>query len=153
MDNLVKIFFELGDATESVWAEPVSGDSSTFVIRNTPFFAKGVSFLDTVIADIDKDRDDVFIFSRAKKGSGHSTYRIIIEQISKTFLSYWKKLEKLGCSYESASYETSEGDKILYAIDVPALTDIYAVYTILEKGEKNGIWIFEEGHCGHPLKG
>jgi hypothetical protein len=49
-----KICFQLdqnewhGYATESVWAQHVAGNR--FRLLNTPFFAKGVSYLDVVIA-------------------------------------------------------------------------------------------------------
>ena len=157
MDNLVKIFFELGDdtwhhiPTESVWAETTSEDSSAFIIRNTPFLIKGISFLDTVRAHPDKEMDDTLRFNSVIERSGHSTYRIIIEHECRKFKSYWKKLEKLGYTYESSTYNTSEGEKTLYAIDVPASSNVYKADSVLERGEKNRIWIFEEGHCGHPL--
>ena len=47
----------------------------------------------------------------------------------------------------SGSYE--EGDAL--AVDVPPKADIYEVYSLLEAGEQNGVWEFDEGHCGHPL--
>ena len=61
-----------------------------------------------------------------------------------TFLSHWKLLEALGCTFESA--------KSLLAIDVPAKADIYKVYKLLETGESHGVWEFEEPHFGHPLR-
>ncbi|MEL7521275.1 MAG: hypothetical protein AAGJ80_06605, partial [Cyanobacteria bacterium J06553_1] len=57
-----------------------------------------------------------------------------------------------GCSYESGTEKMSDGKKILYAIDVPTETDVYEVYDILEEGEEKDVWVFEEGHVGHPLK-
>jgi hypothetical protein len=58
-------------------------------------------------------------------------------------------LEMLGCTYESGYI----GQGTIYSIDVPDATDICRVYSILEDGQKNSIWIFEEGHVGHPIKG
>ena len=43
-------------------------------------------------------------------------------------------------------------DRMLYAVDVPESEDIYAAYEVLKKGEREGIWLFEEGHVGHKLK-
>ncbi len=65
---------------------------------------------------------------------------------------YWKKLEAIGCTYESTTLNTKHGKKVLYSIDVPDSTDLYAVYSILEDGEKNGVWMFQEGHVGHQLR-
>lgn len=39
----------------------------------------------------------------------------------------------------------------LFAIDVPPEADIHGVYSMLEDGEREGAWDFEEGHCGHPM--
>jgi hypothetical protein len=61
------------------------------------------------------------------------------------FSRLWRKLAELGCSYEQAN-------ATLLAVDVPTHVDIYAAYTVLEAGAHEGIWEFEEGHCGHPLR-
>lgn len=60
---------------------------------------------------------------------------------------WWEKLEKEGCSYESAT--VSNG--ILFSVDVPNTTDIYRVYQILSDAENEGVWGFEEAHVGHRL--
>ncbi|WP_420831742.1 DUF4265 domain-containing protein [Bathymodiolus japonicus methanotrophic gill symbiont] len=94
-------------------------------------------------------QNDDLLFESTSIAAGHSTYRILLEKniSDKDFLKFWNPLEKQGCSYESADM-----DKIsLYAIDVPPKSDIYLVYELLEKGEREGIWGFEEGHCGHSL--
>jgi hypothetical protein len=36
--------------------------------------------------------------------------------------------------------------------DVPAETDIYAAYSIFSDGERENVWIFQEGHVGHKLR-
>ena len=148
--SLVKVFFNLGDAdwhrydTESAWAESVS--SSRYRLRNTPFFAKNVSAEDVIFV---KEQDGVLVYESTSIAAGHSTYRILINKDlpSKHFEKYWKPLEKLGCTYESADREKT----ILLAIDVPPFADIHEVYRLLDKGEEEGFWSFEEGHCGHVI--
>lgn len=150
MPNLVKVFFEIkpewhGSRSETLWAKPVS--KTLFKLANSPFFVKGVSFEDTIIAKKSKKK---LIFKKVQSSSGHSTYRLLVENknMPEPFLTYWQKLEKLGCSYE-------ENDQLrlrMFAIDVPPTTNIYVVYKLLEKGRSVGIWDFEEGHCGHILK-
>jgi len=54
-------------------------------------------------------------------------------------------MERLGCTYENANSR-------LLSIDVPPSVDIYKAYSLLELGEKEGVWDFEEAHCGHPLR-
>jgi hypothetical protein len=57
----------------------------------------------------------------------------------------WEHLATLGCTYERATQR-------LISVDVPPTTDIYRAYDLLEDGERNQVWNFEEAHCGHPLK-
>ncbi len=156
-DNLVKVYFDFTEDTwhqipsESVWAEKSSEGNLCFTIMNTPFLAKGINYLDVIKVEEKKGDHGYFVFSKVIKRSGHSTYRIIVDYEHSKFLNYWKTLEKLGCTYESAPYETSAGSKTLYAIDVKNTSDVKKVYSFLEKCENDGIWIFEEGHCGHSL--
>ncbi len=142
--DLVKILFELdGDAwhgysTETLWAEPVGG--TRYRLRNSPFYAFGVSAEDIVFAKADSG---VLRFHGVSIAAGHSTYRILRADVGDaTFERLWRPLAELGCSYE-------EG-KVL-AVDVPPNADIYQVYALLEAGEESGAWEFDEGHCGHAL--
>ena len=145
--DLVKIFFRLGDdaptPTETLWARPL-GDR-LFELNNSPFYAFGVSYLDKVFAA--EAGDGALEFSGVAERGGHSTYRVFLEEgvSSDQFEEYWKRLERLGCSYEGAKER-------LFSIDVPPAADIYQVYSILEEGEAAGRWDFEEAHVGHELK-
>jgi Domain of unknown function (DUF4265) len=148
-DGLVKVVFDLNDselpyAVETVWAEPIGQDR--YRIRNVPMFAKGVSEQDTVFATLTDDR--LHVNGIADRG-GHSTYRIFLKRpvkdIEKDIGANWAPLADLGCTYEKAN------DRLI-GVDVPPAADIYAVYAILQDGEGSGLWEFEEGHCGHPLR-
>ena len=82
---------------------------------------------------------------------GHSTYRIMMPskrgaENNPIFEEYWKPLEEIGCSFEGF-------DATIIAVDVPPQTDIYKAFNLLQAGEDDGVWSFEEGHCGHQLKG
>lgn len=83
---------------------------------------------------------------------GHSTYRLIVQPGCPEFNVHWKKLENLGCTHESATLRLGIGKRILYSIDIPKYSDIYAVYSLIEEGQRKNIWMFEEGHVGHKLK-
>ena len=145
--DLVKVLFRLepgawhGSSTETLWAERL--DQRRFRLRNVPFFALGVSVEDVIFA---RDLDAIFEFEQVSIRAGHSTYRIIakvtisLEQLKRQ----WQELELLGCTYE-------QGPGRLWAVDVPPNADIHKVYAVLEDGERNGIWEFEEGHCGHAI--
>jgi hypothetical protein len=77
---------------------------------------------------------------------------LLVPTICLSFDEYWKGLQDLGCTFESKSIKTAWGDRILYAVDVPAETDIYAAYSIFSDGERENVWIFQEGHVGHKLR-
>ena len=147
---LVKVIFFLGSnqwhgyETESIWAEKITHNRCR--LRNSPFYAKGVSFEDIVF--VQKKGSD-YIFESVSIAAGHSTYRIILEKykLENDFSNYWNSLEKLGCSYEEAEKEKVH----LFAIDVPPNSDIHKVYELLSEGERAEVWAFEEGHCGHNI--
>ena len=147
-NELVKVLFDLGsnawhgNATETVWAENVT--QNRFRLRNVPFYAFGVSNEDVVFAEKD---GHAFVFTGVSIRAGHSTYRIILNETTQgwDFDNAWRPLEELGCIYE-------EGPGALKAVDVPSSVDIAQVYQLLEAGESDGVWDFEEGHCGHPVR-
>lgn len=148
-ENLFKITFLLdpddwhGYGTESVWAEYVFEDS--YRLLNSPFFATGVSAEDVIRAT---PRQEALFFEKVIERAGHSTYRVIVDNSTDepTFNEYWSPLQELGCTYESAQLNA-----LLLAVDVPTYASIHRVYELLERGEIDGIWGFEEGHCGHSI--
>ncbi len=154
-NGLTKVFFKLDPAewhglqTESLWAEPLAGAQSgdVFVIKNSPFYSRDVSYLDVVRA-VPSNHTRGLDFAGRIDGNGHSTYRLIVQKDWGEFKSYWDRLEKLGCTYESGNVKQGT----VYSVDVPDTSNIYDVYAILEDGQKNDIWMFEEGHVGHKLK-
>lgn len=147
-DAFVKVSFELPEGSpygvESLWAEKMTEDE--YRLDNSPFYVYGYSHQDVVKA-IEVNGELVAQGSCLR--GGHSTYRVFLstglDADSPETRDYWRRLKDLGCSYEGAYNR-------LFAIDVPPSADIFAVYRILEEGEKAGIWEFEEGHCGHPTE-
>lgn len=146
-EGLVKIAFNLPQdkspfATESLWAEPLG--ASLYRLRNVPFYVRGVSEQDIVRAEEIAGR---LMVTGIVDCGGHSTYRIFLpEHISeRQFAKDWVPLHELGCTYQRAT-------RRLIAIDVPLNANIYAVYEAPESGERDRLWAFEEGHCGHPLR-
>jgi hypothetical protein len=146
--GLVKVILDLSKddgpvASESLWAEPAG--NLLFRLRNVPFFAYGFSERDIVRVE---ESGGKLVVTAIEERGGHSTYRIFLptETTEERFAGDWELFERLGCTYERAN-------RRLVAIDVPPRADIYAVYTVLEDGEKDGLWEFEEGHCGHALRG
>jgi len=146
--GLVKIAFELPKddpsphGIETVWAEALGMER--YRLDNSPFYMYGVSYGDVVLAKVAHGQ---LVFAGVAERGGHSTYRIFLTKKfgEEDFKKHWKPFEKLGCAYEVAT-------KRLIVIDVPPEADIYKVYKLLEDGEAAGVWDFEEGHCGHPVK-
>jgi len=89
-------------------------------------------------------RNPRFLLRIITARSGHSTYRLVLPEDTneEKFLKDWVRLVELRCTYERAT-------RRYVAIDVPPHADIYAVYQVLEEGERTCQWEFEEGHCGH----
>jgi hypothetical protein len=129
-------------ASETLWAEPIS--SNLYKLRNSLFFADNISFGDTVYAKIE-DENDFPVFKFITERSGHSTYRIVLEEKStiKDFEEYIKSLNNIGCSTEGFKERQ-------FAVDVPETTDIYEAFDLLKKGEENSVWFFSSAHIGHP---
>ncbi|XXF78238.1 DUF4265 domain-containing protein [Myxococcaceae bacterium GXIMD 01537] len=146
-DGWVKVTFPLeegawhGAATERLWAEPVSEDR--YQLRNSPFYAFGVSTEDVVFAQM---RDGMLTFSGVAQPGGHSTYRLIKNPgaSGQLFSECWEPLRARGCTFE-------EGPGRLLSVDVVPEANIHEIYGLLEQGEARQAWHFEEGHCGHAL--
>ena len=148
MSGIAKVVFRLeadawhGHAAEGLWADVVS--ENRYRLRNSPFYARDVSFGDVVFVQLGSD--DRLLFAGVSLRGGHSTYRLMlaVDAGSEGFLKRWHPLHAMGCGYEGVSGK-------LLAVDVPPSANIHAVYALLEAGESDGVWEFEEGHCGHPL--
>jgi len=152
--HLLRVYFNLdhedwhGRPNEGLWTEPVGAPASVFRLRNSPFFARGVSFLDLVRAVPRPDSGQLEFVEVIGRG-GHSTYMLLVPPESRDFGEAWAKLARLGCTYESMSIHLSIGHRTLYAVDVPASSDVHAVHSVLRDGERDGVWLFQEGHFGH----
>ena len=75
LGTLVEVVFQLekdawhGHGTETMWAKKISADR--YLLRNVPFYALGVSYLDTVLANSVKG---ILRFVAVAERGGHSTY-------------------------------------------------------------------------------
>lgn len=147
--DLLKVVLELEPSdwhsfsAENMWAEDLDG--GRFRLRNSPFAAYGYSLNDVVLGEM---REDRIVVTRVLFHSGHSTYRAILAPTasirSPIFQEHWAPLAEIGCTFE-------QSEDHLLAIDVPPGADIHRTYRFLEKGEKDGVWDFEEAHCGHSV--
>lgn len=146
MSHKVKIIFDVpesifGPLTETLWAE---GAEEGYLVLNSPFYAFGVSYLDTVTA-VATAEVGIMKFLGKAFSSGHSTYRLMVTDEA-NWRSAWNALQALGCGYEEVRNE----DYRLLSVDVPPDTDIHAVYAVMQQGEIAGTWDFQEGDVNHP---
>ena len=151
--QLVKVHFTLdpkdwhGTGGEFLWASPTGASvGDEFELENSPFLVKGVSYKDVVKA-IPSGDARTYEFHSVVRRAGHSTYRLLVEPDSPKFKEYWNLLEARGCTYESGPIKMNIGPRDHYSVDVPPSADIHQVYRVLEKGERDGAWDFEEGHA------
>lgn len=143
-----KVIFELEEsdwhnhATESLWSLPRG--PKVFQLDNIPFYVYGIALGDIVKVT---GGNGNYSFDHVVTRSGHSTYRVFVEESAERAIveAMILGLVKLGCEIERA-------DDYFIAIDVPPDVDVFAVYTLLEDGEDAQVWDFEEGFCGHPVK-
>ena len=140
----VRITFQLDPAnkqgvkTESVWAEPV--EHGQFRIANSPFYVFGISSEDVVAA---RETDGELIFEDVLSRGGHSTYRVFLHEgrtiQSPEFMKYWTPISALGATLENANDH-------FVAVDIPGDKDIRAICDLLDQGEQDMVWSFEEGN-------
>ncbi|WP_068087758.1 DUF4265 domain-containing protein [Polycladidibacter stylochi] len=109
-----------------------------YKVENTPFFARGVHYLDLVEA---RPAKKALMFKGVSKRSGYSTYRIIVETTAceNEFAAEWEKLRQMGCTCEDL-----EGELPLFSVMVPPSCDLPQVEAILIEAEDMGIWSFEK---------
>ncbi|MBB6255425.1 DUF4265 domain-containing protein [Nitrospirillum iridis] len=156
--DLVRISFKLdptewhGHTREWIWAEAIPEAPDIYRIKNSPFFTRGISLMDLVRALPSEEISGQLEAVSVAEKCGHSNYMVINQTREDDFVKYWGRLEEIGCSFESAHLPIDGDNKLLYAIDVPPNADIFDVYKILSSGEKDGIWLFQEGAMGHDVK-
>jgi Domain of unknown function (DUF4265) len=148
-----RIIFDLdpahwpGGGGETIWATPIPGSEwRHFRLMNSPFHVRGVSFEDIVKAT-PIGSNNTFQFDSVVERGGHSTYMLIMMGDKTKVDAYWSMLKKIGCSCEGATVHWDGEKRKLYSVDVPPSTDLHEVYGILERGESDKVWIFQEGYA------
>jgi uncharacterized protein DUF4265 len=145
MPEHVKIVFQLdpneqqGYETEKMWAERTGPNE--FRILNSPFFVFGVSAEDVVRAA--ELEEGVYEFQRVVEKGGHSTYRIFLQAETtiddEAFLVRWARIQALGATYEN-------GNGRFVSVNVRPNSDVRKICGLLEQGESDGVWAFEEAN-------
>jgi hypothetical protein len=159
-ENYIKLRFLLdpaewhGSTAERLWTEVLwGGTTKVFRLMNSPFYARGVSYLDIVRAIPAPDGYGIDYAGIVEK-SGHSTIWLLVPSGPPPgFNNYWLSLERLHCSYESSSMDTKDGKQTLYSVDVPPETNIDGVLSIIEEAQDKNVWLFQIGDLAHKRGG
>lgn len=128
--------------SETLWATQMGPD--TYRLENSPFYAKGFSYLDIVLPEFDPEVGFPVV-QRVLQSSGRSTYAVwTVDGVDSNggFARFWQPIEELGCTFEGACSK-------LLSVDVPASTDVAEAFRLLQKGEDAGVWYFQEQNCAH----
>lgn len=94
--------------------------------------------------------DALFDFKRIIKRGGHSTYMLLIKEDEPRFDKYWSALQASGCTYEHGRIKLSIGHRRLFSVDVPPSANLIWVIAILERGQRDDVWMYQEGYRHIP---
>jgi len=103
-----------------------------FQIDNIPFFVKGISLEDIVVAEY---KEKEWYFQHIAQRSQNSVMRVIVFDPAEV-LGVKKGLQSLGC--------TTEVMKKLLAVNIPAFIPIGDIDRFLQPGEVQGRWAYED---------
>lgn len=131
----VKILFRHdafeGNDIESAWAIK---EGEFYKLDNILFYAKEFSWGDLVKAKL--INDELYVDGLVKE-SGHSTVRILFENVSDVQPTR-DRLKNLGCDSELSDYEK------LVAVDISPSVYFSDIVKYLDEGEKGGKWEYQE---------
>jgi hypothetical protein len=126
---------------ENLWA--VDLGNGRYRIDNIPFYVRGISDGDVISAKMEEDGR--LVFFELVEASFNSTFRLIVSDESET-----PKVRKMFRELDCPSELVSHG---LISIHIPGSIVMKPIATLIEQGEENGWWGFEEGALRHPESG
>jgi hypothetical protein len=138
-EALTKVYIDLPNhwavGGESMWAHPLGDD--VYEIRNVPFYAYGLNFLDVVKA-VPASPDLKPSVVSVVRASGHRTLRVMFPESTpeSQCIPLLESLRDLGASLEGAT-------KRFFAIDIETEGDYQGVCDRLFEWEKEGVLSYE----------
>jgi hypothetical protein len=126
---------------ENLWA--VDLGEGRYRIDNIPFYVLGVSDGDLVAAVTEEDGR--LVFSELVEASSNSTFRLFVSDEEETSKAR-KMFRDLGCPSELVSPR-------FISIHIPGSVTMRPIASLIEQGEKDGRWEFEEGALRHRDSG
>ena len=135
-----------GTVSEGIWVKPVKvlpPFRAIVEVHNIPFSTRTLSCGDK-ISVVYKNRK--VTFEAIVERGGHSTYHVLVETKNSDVSRMLDTLGAMGCGWEGGDHFSHK----IYAVDVPPEVDVDEVYDLLDKGQKEGHWLFQGGYIGHP---
>lgn len=128
-DPTAKVLFRVPDQegganVETLWATPLGDDK--YKLDNSPFYAYGVSWEDTVFAPFDA-QEGMATFQSIVARSGNRTIRVIVDPpVSDGNASdlMLQSLVTLGCSFEGAN-------RSYISVNIPPAVELKQVHSYL----------------------
>ena len=125
-----------GAETESMWAiERADG----YEIDNIPFYAKSLAVGDLVAAR--RDENGLLWFASMIKPSGHTTIQVLFNR-EEDVAPFRALLRQMGCESEGGDMPE------LIAVDIPPAVKYEEVKKILDEGEHEGRFEYQEACLG-----
>jgi hypothetical protein len=121
---------------ETLWVHQITPER--FQIDNIPFFVKSISYKDVISVQLE---EGYLYFEEIVSPSNHSTIRVIVFN-EMNVDSLRQSLIRLGCSSELNKTK-------LISVDIPPEVNYSKVIELLEKGEEDEIWEYEEAAIRH----
>ncbi len=112
-------------------------------IDNIPFYVLGISDGDLVSAVTEEDGR--LVFSELVEASSNSTFRLIVSNEEETSVVR-KMFLDLGCPSELVGHR-------FISLHIPESVTMKPIATLIEQGERDGRWEFEEGALRHSNSG
>lgn len=126
---------------ENLWA--VDLGEGRYRIDNIPFYVLGISDGDLVSAVTEEDGR--LVFSELVEASSNSTFRLIVSNEEETSVVR-KMFLDLGCPSELVGHR-------FISLHIPESVTMKPIATLIEQGERDGRWEFEEGALRHSNSG
>jgi Domain of unknown function (DUF4265) len=143
MYKLLFEFLEGGDwppvTSESLWVERIDGNR--YRVENVPFFAKGVSCGDEIVAESLADRPMFLTLESVVRRSRNSTLRIIVRKGE--VADARSQFAQVGCTSELSNFPK------LFAVDIP-FEILREALALAERGFDSGHWDYEDGFIYKP---
>lgn len=145
--NYKKISFELEqdaegyppDKWESLWVYET--EPGLYCVDNIPFYVKGISSGDEVLAEGDSEQ---LLFKKLVRPSQNSVIRLYVSDASNVQIIR-DQFRGLGCATELSNLPK------LIAVEIPGEVEFEPVGSLLAEGAAIGRWEYEEGVLRHKI--